>query len=134
MVKTKTKGIVAERELIHKFWQSGWASIRVAGSGNTSFPAPDLLIGNGEKSIALECKTFKKNNKYLKNQEISQLKIFSEKFGAEPWLAIKFNRQPWYFLKITDLSKTNKHWSVSLNLAEKKGLKFEKFLKENQKI
>jgi len=134
MVKAKAKGIQAERELLHKFWESGWASIRVAGSGNTSFPAPDLLAGNGEKSIALECKTFKRNHKYLELEEISQLKLFSQKFGAEPWLAIKFNRQPWYLLKIEDLNKTNKKWGVSLALAQKKGLNFENFLKKNQKI
>lgn len=134
MVKLKSKGIAAERELLHKFWENGWACIRVAGSGSMSFPSPDLLAGNGEKKMAFECKTFKKSHKYLEEQEISQLKEFSEKFGAEAWLAIKFDRQPWYLLKLEELHKTEKSWGVSLKLVEEKGLKFEDFLYLNRKI
>ena len=134
MVNLKTKGTVAERDLLHKFWENGWACIRVAGSGNMGFPSPDLLAGNGVKSIAIECKAFKNSHKYLEAEEINQSKLFGEKFGAEPWLAIKFNRQPWYLLKLTDLNKTEKCWSISLTLAEQKGLKFEQFLQLNQKI
>ena len=32
-VSKKSKGISAERELIHKFWGTGWAAVRVAGRG-----------------------------------------------------------------------------------------------------
>jgi Holliday junction resolvase len=132
MFKTKAKGSKAERELLHKFWNNEWACVRVAGSGSTSFPAPDLLASNGSVKIALECKAIKQNNRYLAEEEVSQLRLFSQKFGAEPWLAIKFNHKPWYFLRLEDLNKTNKKWSISLNLAEQKGIKFEHFLKRNQ--
>lgn len=134
MANSKTKGTNAERELLHKFWEHGWAGTRTAGSGNTSLPAPDLLVSNQEKSFALECKAFKKNHKYFEPEEILQLQHFSRLFGAEPIIAIKFNYQPWYFLKLEHLTKTNKKWALSLDLAKKKGLKFEDFLLQNQKI
>lgn len=130
----KAKGATAERELLHKFWSNEWACVRVAGSGSMGFPSPDLLASNGTSKIALECKTLKNNNKHFNDEEISQLSLFSEKFGAEPWLAIKFNRKPWYFLKLTDLKKTKKGWGISLVLAEQKGLVFEQFLVKNQNI
>lgn len=134
MVKAKKKGTRAERELLHEFWKNGWACSRTAGSGNTSLPAPDLLAGNGQNSFVFECKTFKKNHKYIEFEEILQLQTFAEKFGAQPFIALRFSRQPWYFLRISDLNKTKKAWGVSLSLARQKGLSLEEFLSQNQKV
>ena len=53
----KSKGINAERELIHIFWKTkSWAACRVAGSGAIKYPAPDVLAGNGNILLAIECK------------------------------------------------------------------------------
>lgn len=134
MVRTKAKGSQGERELLHQFWENNWACVRVAGSGSMSFPSPDLLAGKDGKSFALECKTFKKKYKYLEEKEIAQLKKFAEIFGAEPWLAIRFDRQPWHLLRLADLQKTEKYWTVSLVLAQEKGLKLAEFLHQNQKV
>lgn len=121
----KSKGINAERELIHLFWQTGaWSSHRIAGSGSSKYPSPDIIAGNGKRFLALECKTLRKGKKYLKEKEIEQLKQFSERFGAEAWFAMKFNRRPWFFLKLKDLEKTKKGFVVSLELLKKKGIDF----------
>jgi len=133
MVKRKKKGSQAERDLLQLFWENNWACLRVAGSGNTSFPAPDLLASNGRRQVALECKTFKRECKYLELQEISQLRAFSQMFGAEAWIAIKFDYKPWYFLKIDDLKKTEKSCVVSLKLAQEKGFLLDNFLTRNPK-
>ena len=134
MINRKAKGTAAERELLHLFWEYGWACSRIAGSGNTHHPSPDLLAGNGQKVLALECKTLKNNIKYFDEEEISQLLIFSQIFGAEPWIAIKFDRKPWFLLKINDLEQTNKKKALSLKLAELKGIDILSFFKINQKI
>ena len=52
----KKKGINAERELIHMFWAEKWAAIRVAGSGSSKYPSPDILAGNNLRKLAIECK------------------------------------------------------------------------------
>lgn len=134
----KIKGSKGERELIRLFNESGWGAVRAAGSGSSTYPSPDILVGNGSSSFALECKTFKREHKYLENHEISQLIEFSQKFGAQPIIAIKFDYQPWYFLKIADLNKTGKAWRVSLPLARQKGLSLKEFLSQqppqNQKV
>ncbi len=44
--RRKSKGSAAERELIHKFWANSWGAIRVAGSGSSQFPSPDILVGS----------------------------------------------------------------------------------------
>src|SRR3989338_6977523 len=116
-MNTKAKGTKGERELIKTFNENGWSAIRSAGSGSSPYPAPDILAGNAVRRLAIECKVTKENKKYLQNAEIDQLQEFSRKFGAEPWVGVKFPDQPWYFLMLEDLNNTGKCWLVSLDLA-----------------
>ncbi len=125
----KSKGINAERDLIHKFWQTNeWCAVRVAGSGSMKYPSADVLASNKLRKVAIECKTTKEKKKYFAEEEIDQLKTFSEFFGAEPWIAVKFDRESWFFINIEDLEKTNKGFTVSIDLAKTKGLLFEEFI------
>jgi len=126
------KGSRTERELTHMFNDTGkWCAIRVAGSGLTSDPNPDVLAGNKNRHLAIECKSIKGTSKYLYPEEIQQIKEFAYKFGAEPWIAIRFNNKGWYFLKPDQLEKTKSSNSViNLKLAEEKGLRFEEITKE----
>ncbi len=128
-MKGKSKGSAAERELVHMFNDSQvWAAIRIAGSGLTSDPNPDVLSGNGKRYLAIECKSTK-DTKYLSDGDIKQILDFSSKFGAEPWFGIKFNNRGWFFLKPSDLAKSKgDSYSVSLLLAKEKGLSFEQLI------
>ncbi len=125
----KSKGINAERNLIHKFWSEGWAALRIAGSGSMKYPSADVLASNKIRELAIECKTSNDKNKYLKKEEVSQLKEFSDIFGAEPWIAVKFDRHDWLFINPEDLKDSGNNFLVSLDLAEKKGLSFGELLK-----
>lgn len=50
----KSKGINAEREIIHLFWSMpGWTACRVAGSGSMKYPSPDVIAGNEKESWRL---------------------------------------------------------------------------------
>ena len=63
---SKIKGSRTERELVQLFQNTGnWSAIRVAGSGLTKNPNPDVLAGNGKRYLALECKATKKTWLYL---------------------------------------------------------------------
>jgi Holliday junction resolvase len=64
-MKLKAKGSNAERELVHMFWDKGWAAIRVAGSGSSQYPSPDVLAGNNLRKLAVECKASGELNKYI---------------------------------------------------------------------
>lgn len=124
----KGKGINAERELIHLFWSSGWAAIRIAGSGSSRYPSADVLASNAKIKLAIEAKITKDSNKYFTKEEISQLKQFCTLFGAEPILAIKFKANPWYFIKITDLSCSGKHFGISAQNAKTVGKTFKELI------
>ena len=52
---------------------------------------------------------------------------FSELFGLEPVIAVRFNRLGWFFLNPMDLDDSGKNWVISLENAQKKGKKFSQF-------
>lgn len=121
----KSKGINAERELVHLFQQNGWSAIRIAGSGSSKYPSPDVLASNALRRVAIECKTLSRTKKYFSNNDIEQLKEFSHKFGTESWIGIRFKGMPWYFLSLDDLEVTGRNLAISVDLAKRKGLLFE---------
>jgi len=125
----KSKGINAERDLIHKFWGAGWASVRVAGSGSMRYPSADILATNKIRKLAIECKTAKEPWKYVEKEDIEQLKTFSDLFNAEPYLAMKFNKKEWLFLTLEDLEETDKAFMINVKKAEIKGISFEELIK-----
>lgn len=130
-MSVKTKGTNAERDLVHLFWKSGWAAIRVAGSGSSKYPSADVLASNNKgRVIAIEAKSTRSTRKYLPDIEIRLLKEFCVRFGAEPWIAVKFLRKSWFFLKADDLERTGSNHCVSIGFATEKGLSFDEVIKE----
>ena len=125
----KSKGINAERDLIHKFWAKDWAAVRIAGSGSMRYPSADILATNKLRKLAIECKTSGSESKYLTKEEVQQLKEFSALFQAEPWIAVKFDRHDWFFISLDDLKKTSNNYLASIDIAEKKGLLIEELIK-----
>ncbi|HLC58869.1 MAG TPA: Holliday junction resolvase Hjc [Candidatus Nanoarchaeia archaeon] len=124
---SKVKGSRTERELVQLFnKREDWAAIRVAGSGLTKEPNPDVLAGSEKRKLAIECKSVKGTIRYLYQEDADQIIKFAEKFGAEAWFGIRFNNKGWFFLKPHQLEKTkNSNLSISLKLAEEIGIKFE---------
>jgi Holliday junction resolvase len=126
----KSKGINAERDLVHKFWNTGnWSAVRIAGSGSSRYPSADVLASNKLRNLAIECKTSKEQSKYLTKDDLEQLKTFADVFGAEPWIAVRFNKEEWFFLNIEDLKQTGSNFLASLDIARNKGLLFEELIK-----
>ncbi len=124
-MSTKRKGIRGERELVKMFEENNWAAIRVAGSGSSRFPSPDILAGNSSRRIAMECKMINADKKYLSDADVNQLETFAIKYGAESWIGIKFSKMPWYFITIGDMTKTNKSYVISREEIKKKGFMFD---------
>ncbi|MEW5896634.1 MAG: Holliday junction resolvase Hjc [Nanoarchaeota archaeon] len=127
-MNAKAKGTKGERELVKYFNEAGWGCIRIAGSGSSRYPSPDILAGNAIRRLAIECKVTKESRKYFPEDEIEQLRTFSQKFGAESWLGIKFSGEDWYFLMLEDLERTSNSWSISVESAKTKGLKIDELI------
>lgn len=124
----KSRGTNAERDLIHKFWAADWAAMRSPGSGSTKYPCPDIIASNNVRKLVIEAKLTTEERKYFRSDEIKDLQIFSDKFGAEPWVAIKFYGIPWFFLTLEDLESSGKNFVVSKEVGERRGLSFEELI------
>ena len=130
-MNAKSKGTNAERDLVHKFWERRWACARIAGSGSSSYPSPDLVAGNGFKRLAIEVKICAKDRQYFSGKEIQELRLFSKLFGAESWVAVKFARKKWCFLMLEDLDVSGSSFVVYPALCESKGLSFEELTSQD---
>ncbi len=124
----KAKGSKAENELLNKFWKNDWGGIRCAGSGSARNPTPDILVGNGDRVLAMEVKITKDDKKYFKNEEIEALRKFAGAFGAHPMVGVQFSNNNWYFLSLDDLRSTKKSYVASVDRAMSRGLTFEELL------
>lgn len=125
----KAKGSGNERELFHMLWENSWACVRIAGSGSTTKPAPDLLAGNSNRKIAIECKSLKGEKQYFEKKEIEDLLEFSKTFGAEAWVGVRFDHVGWRFLLAENLTKTKgENFVASFDFLEKNGMKFEELI------
>lgn len=123
-MSNKSKGAKVERELYQIFIDNCFRVVRVAGSGTMENASCDLLAGKKRKKYCIEVKSCKGAYKYISKEQIEDFMIFSEVFGLTPIIAVRFNREGWFFLKPKDLEDVGKNFSVSLELAKKKGKKF----------
>ncbi|MFA5125619.1 MAG: Holliday junction resolvase Hjc [archaeon] len=113
------KGANAERELIHTLFDYGFAVLRVAGSGVSPLPSPDVVALKQGKILAFECKAWRGN--YLAiplvtmNDEINWAKTA----GAEFFIAWKIPHEGWLFIKAEHFHNAGKNFMVSLEEAKK---------------
>lgn len=122
----KNKGTRGERELFHMFWGAGFAAVRLPGSGLSKYPNPDLVVGNKQKKYAIECKCTGDSKEYISKEGIIQLLTFSELFGADPFLAVRFDNHGWFFFHPNELERSkNGNYNISLEDAQKRGRKFD---------
>lgn len=124
----KKKGLDAERELVRSFWANGWAAVRVAGSGSSHYPSPDIVVGKEGRRLAIEAKVTSDAKKYFPQDEINQLKYFANTFGAEAWVAVKFMGTPWAFFNLEDLRETTSSYVITQTDVAMKGLSFEELI------
>ena len=125
-MSNKEKGANAERELYQLFIENNFRAVRVAGSGMMENTACDLIAGKSGvgKKYCIEVKSSKKTSKYITKKQVEEFMIFSEIFGLKPIIAVRFNRQGWFFLSPKELEDSGKNWCLSLELCQKKGKRF----------
>ena len=116
-----TKGARTERELLDIFAEKGYGVVRAAGSGKSRHPAPDLLVGNSSRTLAIECKASKGDIVYIDKGQVDRLREFSQKFGARPLVGFRFNNEPWFFLEPGKLEWTGTHYKATKDLVKGKG-------------
>lgn len=133
MPKNKSKGSNIERELFMKFIERGdYRVVRVAGSGTMKNADCDLIAGKKGKKYAIEVKSSRKPIKYITKKQINNFLVFCEIFGLKPVLALRINREGWFFLHpkfLKDTEENRKNFVITLEEAKKKGKRFAQFFR-----
>ena len=122
------RGIAEERELVHRLEDLGFAVLRAPASGSsTKLDRPDIVAGGHGMHLTLEVKTTSKTTLYIQKASIDQLTRFSERFGATPYLAVKFKhqRRDWVLISPERLAKTKSGYKLTLKEALKVGSRLE---------
>lgn len=125
-----------ERELVRMLWDANCAAMRAPASGGaTKKPLPDVIAGNGSIYLAIEVKSSSLERIYINSEKIEGLKEFSQIFGAQPYIGVKFLRKKWRFVCLEDLHKTkNNNYRVNMDLAFDKGLDFDEILGRDKQV
>jgi Holliday junction resolvase len=127
-MSNKAKGSKAERELLDILTQNGWRAARVAGSGvNDNSPCDLFAAKMGKRGFVIEAKSSKKSNIYITKEQISDFVLFSQMIGLSPAIALRFNREGWFFISPSQLKDTGKYFAVSLETARQEGKRFGQF-------
>ncbi len=127
-MSNKAKGSKAERELLDILTQNGWRAARVAGSGvNDNSPCDLFAAKMGKRGFVIEAKSSKKSTVYITREQISDFVLFSQMIGLNPVIALRFNREGWFFIHPSQLKDTGKYWAASLETAKSEGKRFGQF-------
>ena len=121
----KAKGSNAERELMLKLWNNGFAVLRAAGSGVNQLPCPDVIAINKKKKIAFECKAWNSKHLSIDVKQMDQMLEWAVKADAEMYIAWKIPQKGWLFLQVKDFNKHANTYTISLKNAAKSTTKLE---------
>ena len=129
-MSSNRKGDRRERELVNALDEAGFAVMRAPASGSaTTRELPDVLAGNGEVFYAIEAKASSGRPIYLDGEEVEALIYFSQNFGAKARIAVRFDREDWYFFHPGDLYVTDGgNYRVKKETALAEGEDFESFV------
>jgi len=107
-MSSNRKGDRRERELVNELDAAGFAVMRAPASGSaTERELPDVLAGDGDQFYAIEAKSSSGDPIYLSGEEVEALLFFSRNFGARARIAVRFDREDWYFFHPGDLYTTD---------------------------
>lgn len=127
-MKHKKKGSNAERELLLLLYEQGFACARIAGSGSSSLPSPDIIAIKNNKGYAIECKTKSGNYLNIKEKQIEELKTWETLSGHKAFVAWRISRKGWFFIHVSKLNKTKKAYSVKKEFILEHGFEFKEFI------
>jgi Holliday junction resolvase len=113
------KGASAERELIHTLFERGFAVLRVAGSGVSPLPSPDVVALKDGKILAFECKAWKGTHLAIPVQTMRDEINWAAVAGAEFYIGWKIPREGWLFVRANNFHNAGKNFMLSLEEARR---------------
>jgi len=129
------KGDRRERELVNQLDEAGFAVMRAPASGSaTDRDLPDVLAGDDGRFYAIEAKSSSGDPIYLSGEEVEALIYFAQNFGAKARIAVRFDREDWYFFHPGDLYTTDGgNYRVKKETALADGTDFEELVGHSER-
>jgi len=128
------KGANAERELIHTLFDKGFAVLRVAGSGVSPLPSPDVVALRSGRILAFECKAWKASSLAIPIKDMEDEMGWARTAGADFFVAWKIPREGWLFVRPQHFHKTLKNYMLSLEAAKMHTTTLEVIMGEQTRI
>jgi len=103
VVKSRSRGYRAERELVHILWRLGFAVMRAPASGARIRKAeyPDVVAIMKGRVAVFEVKSrAEPSGLYIEPEQIKKLLDFAERAGGIPYIAVKIPHKEWKFVKV----------------------------------
>lgn len=122
------KGANAERELIRAFSLKGFAVLRVAGSGVSPLPSPDVVAIKSGRILAIECKAWKGEHLAIPCVTMLDEVNWARTAGAEFFVGWKIPREGWIFVKFEHFHNAGKNFMISLKDARNNSISFEELV------
>jgi len=123
VVRSRSRGYRAERELVHILWRLGFAVMRAPASGARMRKAeyPDVVAIMKGKVAVFEVKSRAKlSGLYVESEQIKKLLDFAERAGGIPYIAVKIPHREWRFIKVMKrIDEESKTYKVSKEDIEK---------------
>lgn len=120
-----SKGAKGENELGEMFDDHGYVWMRQAGSGTANRELPDIIVGKDGHVIVMEVKRADGDDKYIyltkkeEKDEVNDLIYFAENFGADYYVAYRFDRGRWFFVKKGEMKENKKSFRCERDLSER---------------
>ena len=111
------KGYMAERELVLKLSELGWAVIRAPRSGRMDIPLPDVVAIRNGRVLSFEVKSRKPGFK-MRPEQLSELAEWRNRSGTQVFIALKLPYKGWRCLELDDIAERN--GNVSKGLVDEK--------------
>ncbi len=122
-----TKGARGERELLAMLYDKGYSVVRSAGSGVNSV-SPDILAVRNGKGMVFECKAWDSTSLSIDPEKFESLRSWRDSALMETYMAWRMNGQGWYFIKLNEMKKTEKNYTVTKRKALEINRRFEHIL------
>jgi Holliday junction resolvase len=90
--------------------------MRSAGSGVNSI-SPDLVAIKNGKGLAFECKAWEKSSLSIEPEKFESLCEWERNTGMQTFIAWRMNGESWFFIRLDEMKKTEKNYTVGKKLA-----------------
>ncbi len=123
------KGARYERELLSKLGEMGYSIVRSAGSGVNSI-SPDIIGIKQTHALCFECKAWANGSVGIEHEKFESLRKWQENTGMGTYIAWRMNNEGWYFIRLEEMSKNPKSYTITRKKAKEIDRRLEAVVKE----